>query len=151
MGIGWSYDFEQCEGMEECLNRARQNEKEDMLLSCARDEIDLDARGCGEGPYYCQISFYEEEPTVVYEQPEPICWDDLVVLVERFAKGEDFSFVRTEWKFVRQIDPMSLEELKEALVTRRYWNHRLYFPLIIGALAALLLALFLLLSAEAFF
>lgn len=151
MGIGWSYDFEPCKDMEECLSKARQNKSEDMLVSCARDEVDLDARGSGTGPYYCQISFYEDEPTVVYECPESMDWDELVDVMDRFARGEDFSYVRKKWKFVREIDPMSMEELQEALSASRYGVGLEYVSRVFGVIAVMVLAFLLILSMRELF
>lgn len=101
--VKWSCSAEDCSGLEECAALVKlmdSRKKDEAFLLGERANGLIQASGYGEGPYYCEVGFTDDQGkyTDWYAVPEEVSWDGLVALMRRFEGGEDFSFAKEQWQ-----------------------------------------------------
>lgn len=66
---------------------------------CARDGACLQSYKEADGVYHCEIVFKTDSCCPpVFAAPEGVTGKELEMLYDRFANGDDFSFVEKEWE-----------------------------------------------------
>ena len=66
---------------------------------CARDGACLQSYKEADGVYHCEIVFKTDSCCPpVFAAPEGVTGRELEMLYDRFANGDDFSFVENEWE-----------------------------------------------------
>ena len=92
---------------------------------CARDGACLQSYKEADGVYHCEIVFKTDSCCPpVFAAPEGVTGKELEMLYDRFANGDDFSFVEKEW------EPLMAVEY------RHRHNVMLFIALVIAAMAA---------------
>lgn len=91
----WEFSGESCRDLEHCLSLIKQtDEDEGNFIICSRGEKYMQAAGKGEGPYTLEVRTSGPNN---YQHPEGVSWEELVVYMDRFSKGDDFEDAADSW------------------------------------------------------
>ncbi len=85
------------------------------FIICTRGD-DWVMQACKEGDttYFCELLIPSKDKG--YATPKPLTWAEQVELFDRFAAGEDFSFVQTEWTAEKDSTPRYLKPVIATIV-----------------------------------
>lgn len=96
---------------------------------CAREGACLQSYKEADGMYHCEIVFKTGSCCPpVFAAPEGVTGQELETLYDRFANGDDFSFVEKEW------EPLTAVEYRHR--HNVMWFIFLFIALVIAAMAA---------------
>ncbi len=68
----------------------------------------------GDATYFCELLIPEKDK--VYATPKPLTWEELVELFDRYAAGDDFSYVQTQWTAEKDPTPRYLKPVIGTIV-----------------------------------